>query len=39
VSQAERQDAGSDEPDVLLDVPVLKVEEIDGYPYTGRVEP
>ena len=29
VSQGERQDAGSDEPDVLLDVPVLKVEEID----------
>ena len=28
LSQAERQDAGSDEPDVLLDVPVLKVEEI-----------
>jgi hypothetical protein len=27
-SQVERQDAGSDEPDVLLDVPVLKVEEI-----------
>ena len=25
----QRQDAGSDEPDVLLDVPVLKVEEID----------
>ena len=39
ISQGERQDAGSDEPDVLLDVPVLKVEEIDGYPYTGRVEP
>jgi hypothetical protein len=29
MSQAERQNAGSDEPDVLLDVPVLKVEEID----------
>jgi hypothetical protein len=28
LSQGERQDAGSDEPDVLLDVPVLKVEEI-----------
>ena len=29
LSQAERQDnAGSQEPDVLLDVPVLKVEEI-----------
>jgi e3 binding domain len=29
LSQAERQGAGSDEPDVLLDVPLLKVEEID----------
>jgi hypothetical protein len=29
LSQAERQPTGSDEPDVLLDVPVLKVEEID----------
>ena len=29
LSQAERQDTVSDEPDVLLDVPVLKVEEID----------
>ena len=28
ISQGERQDAGSDEPDVLLDVPVLKVDEI-----------
>ncbi len=28
LSQAERQDAGSQAPDVLLDVPVLKVEEI-----------
>ena len=28
LSQAERQVSGSDEPDVLLDVPVLKVEEI-----------
>jgi hypothetical protein len=28
LSQGERQDAGSNEPDVLLDVPVLKVEEI-----------
>jgi hypothetical protein len=28
LSQDERQDAGSQEPDVLLDVPVLKVEEI-----------
>jgi hypothetical protein len=28
ISQGERQNAGSDEPDVLLDVPVLKVEEI-----------
>ena len=29
LSQDERQPTGSDEPDVLLDVPVLKVEEID----------
>jgi NTP pyrophosphatase (non-canonical NTP hydrolase) len=29
LSNAERQDTVSDEPDVLLDVPVLKVEEID----------
>jgi hypothetical protein len=29
LSQSERQDASSEEPDVLLDVPVLKVEEID----------
>jgi hypothetical protein len=29
LSHGERQDTGSDEPDVLLDVPVLKVEEID----------
>src|SRR5215217_1751463 len=28
LSHGERQNAGSDEPDVLLDVPVLKVEEI-----------
>ena len=28
LSQGEQQDAGSGEPDVLLDVPVLKVEEI-----------
>jgi hypothetical protein len=28
LAQAERQDAGSQAPDVLLDVPVLKVEEI-----------
>ncbi len=28
LSQAERRGAGRDEPDVLLDVPVLKVEEI-----------
>jgi hypothetical protein len=28
LSQGERQDAGSQEPDVLLGVPVLKVEEI-----------
>lgn len=28
LSQVERQDTGNDEPDVLLDVPVLKVEEI-----------
>jgi hypothetical protein len=28
LSQAERQDTGNDEPDVLLDVPMLKVEEI-----------
>jgi hypothetical protein len=27
--EQQQQDAGSDEPDVLLDVPVLKVEEID----------
>jgi len=29
LSQGERQDTASGEPDVLLDVPVLKVEEID----------
>jgi hypothetical protein len=29
LSQGEQQHAASDEPDVLLDVPVLKVEEID----------
>ena len=28
LSQGEQQDAGNGEPDVLLDVPVLKVEEI-----------
>jgi hypothetical protein len=28
LSHSERQDGGRDEPDVLLDVPVLKVEEI-----------
>jgi hypothetical protein len=28
LSHGERQNAGSDEPDVLLDVPVLKVDEI-----------
>jgi hypothetical protein len=28
LSQGERQPNGSDEPDVLLDVPLLKVEEI-----------
>jgi hypothetical protein len=29
LSQDERQPTGSSEPDVLLEVPVLKVEEID----------
>ncbi len=29
LAQGEQQDATSNEPDVLLDVPVLKVEEID----------
>jgi cytoskeletal protein RodZ len=40
LSQAERQPTGSDEPDVLLDVPVLKVEEmtlkVEGLGSTSR---